>query len=208
MSIWDGFAFLVFGLLVIYYWWEHLDTSSLLRLGAAIAILVGLTMSAVALDTDLLRVVGYKLQRSDPSNRIRVWKSATSALETIRNDLETKLGEKLFLIAYARDRASEISFYLRKKRPEGPGQPPVYIPESQDMVNQFSFWPRYDEFVELKPGAPRPESEVYSEESGINLFVGRDALFIRDGKKQHVPHNIKAGFQSTELVGKIGRAHV
>ena len=200
---WDGLAFLGFGLLAIYYWWEHLETSSLLRLGAAIAILVGLTMSAVALDTDLLRVVGYNLQRSDPSNRMRGWKSATSALETIRNDLETKLGEKLFLIADARDRASEISFYLRKKRPEGPGHPPVYIPESQDMVNQFSFWPRYDEFVELKPGAPRPESEVYTEESGINLFVGRDALFIRDGNKQRVPHNIKAGFQSTELVGTI-----
>jgi hypothetical protein len=160
-------------------------------------------MSAVALDTDLLRVVGYKLQRSDPSNRMRGWKSATSALETMRNDLETKLSEKLFLIADTRDRASEISFYLRDKRAEGPGHPPVYIPESQDMVNQFSFWPRYDEFVELKPGAPRPESEVYTEESGINLFVGRDALFIRDGKKQRVPHNIKAGFQSTELVGTI-----
>src|SRR5436190_1412247 len=111
---WDGLAFLGFGLLAIYYWWEHLETSSLLRLGAAIAILVGLTMSAVALDTDLLRVVGYNLQRSDPSNRMRGWKSATSALETIRNDLETKLGEKLFLIADARDRASEISFYLRR----------------------------------------------------------------------------------------------
>jgi hypothetical protein len=71
------------------------------------------------------------------------------------------------------------------------------------MVNQFSFWPRYDEFVELKRGASRPDSEVYTEESGINLFVGRDALFIRDGKKQRVPHNIKAGFQSTELVGTI-----
>ena len=114
---------------------------------------------------------------------MRGWKSATSGLETMRNNLETKLGEKLFLIADARDRASEISFYLRDKRAEGPGHPPVYIPESQDMVNQFSFWPRYDEFVEVKPGAPRPESEVYTEENGINLFVGRDALFIRDGQK-------------------------
>ena len=86
---------------------------------------------------------------------------------------------------------------------EGPGHPPVYIPESQDMVNQFSFWPRYDEFVELKPGTPRPEDEVYTEENGINLFVGRDALFIRNGEKEHVPHNIQAAFQSTEPVGTI-----
>src|SRR5438874_3313073 len=200
---WDGLAFLGFGLLAIYYWWERLEASALLRLGAAIAILVGLTMSAVALDTDLLRSVGYNLQRSDPSNRMRGWKSATSALETMRNDLETKLGEKLFLIADARDRASEISFYLRDKRVEGLGHPPVYIPESQDMVNQFSFWPRYDEFVEIKSGAPRPEGEVYTEENGINLFMGRDALFIRNGEKKHVPHSIQAAFQSLEPVGTI-----
>src|SRR4030095_14991331 len=132
--------------------------------------LVGLARSAGAVDTDWLRMIGYKFQRSDPSDRMRGWKSATDALETMRSDLETKLGEKLFLIADARDRASEISFYLRDKQAEGPGHPSVYIPESQDMVNQFSFWPRYDEFVELKPGAPRPGSEVYTEESGINLF--------------------------------------
>jgi hypothetical protein len=86
---------------------------------------------------------------------------------------------------------------------EGPGHPAAYIPESQDMVNQFSFWPRYDEFVELKPGMPRPESETYTEESGINPFVGRDALFIRAGEKERVPHNIQASFQSTEPVGTI-----
>src|SRR5947199_7003305 len=67
---WDGLAFLGFGLLAIYYWWERLEASALLRLGAAIAILVGLTMSAVALDTDLLLSAGYKLQRSVTSNRL------------------------------------------------------------------------------------------------------------------------------------------
>jgi hypothetical protein len=160
-------------------------------------------MSVVALNTDLLRVAGYQLSRSDPSDRMRGWKSATEAVEKIRNDLEAQLGEKLFLIADARDRASEISFYLRDKRIEGPGHPPVYIPESQDMVNQFSFWPRYDEFVEVKPGTELPEGEVYTEESGINLFVGRDALFIRAGEKQRMPRNIQAAFQSAELVRTI-----
>jgi len=155
------------------------------------------------LDTDSLRVAGYQFPRSDPSDRMRGWKSATEALAKMRNDLEAQLGEKLFLIADARDRASEISFYLRDKRVEGPGHPPAYIPESQDMVNQFSFWPRYDQFVELKPGMQRPEGEVYTEENGVNLFVGRDALFIRAGEKGRVPHNIQAAFQSTELVGTI-----
>ena len=200
---WDGPAFLGFGLLAVHFWREKLEASVTLRLGAGVAMLVGLTMSVVALDTDVLRVTGYRFERSDPSDRMRGWKSATGALEKMRNDLEIKFGDKLFLIADARDRASEISFYLRNKRLEGPDHPPVYIPESQDMVNQFSFWPRYDEFVEVKPGMPRPESETYTEENGINPFVGRDALFIRSGEKEHVPHNIRAGFQSTEPMGTI-----
>ena len=200
---WDGLAFLGFGLLAIHFWWEKLERSIALRLVAVVALLLGLTMSILALDTDLLRAAGYQFKRTDPSDRMRGLKSATIGLEKIRHDLETQLGEKLFLIADARDRASEISFYLRDKRVEGPRHPPVYIPESQDMVNQFSFWPRYDEFIELKPGTPRPEGETYTEENGINQFVGRDALFIRSGEKAHVPHSIRAAFQSTEPVGTI-----
>jgi len=200
---WDSLAFLGFGLVAIYFWWERVEASRLLRLCAGVALLVGLTLSVIALDTDLLHTAGYQLWRSDPSDRMRGWKSATSAVEQIRTDLEAKLGEKLFLIADARDRASEISFYLRDKRTEGPGHPSVYIVESQDLVNQFSFWPRYDEFVELKPGEPRPESGVYTEENGVNPFAGRDALFIRDGDKDHIPHNIQAAFQSTEPVATI-----
>src|SRR5215470_3118584 len=200
---WDGLAFFGFGLVATYFWWERLQTSAFLRIFASVAVLVGMIMSVVALDTDVLRVAGYQLPRSDPSDRVRGWKSATEGLEKMRNELEARLGEKLFLIADARDRASEISFYLRDKRVEGPEHPPVYIPESQDMVNQFSFWPRYDQFIELKPGMQRPEGEVYTEENGINLFVGRDALFVRAGEKERVPHSIGAGFQSTEPVGTI-----
>src|SRR5213075_3252859 len=133
---WDGLAFFGFGLVATYFWWERIHTSVLLRICATVAVLVGLIMSLIALDTDVLRVAGYRLPRSDPSDRMRGWKSATGALEKMRNDLEAQLGEKLFLIADGRDRASEISFYLHDKRVEGPGHPPVYIPESQDMVNQ------------------------------------------------------------------------
>jgi 4-amino-4-deoxy-L-arabinose transferase-like glycosyltransferase len=200
---WDGLAFLSFGLLAVYFWRERLETSIGLRVSAAVAILVGLIMSVIALNTDLLRAAGYNLKRTDPSDRMRGWKSATLALEKMRSDVETSLGEKVFLIADARDRASEISFYLRDKRVEGPGHPPVYIPESQDLVNQFSFWPRYDEFIQVKPGTRRPEDEVYTEENGVNVFMGRDALFIRSGEKEHVPHNIQAAFQSIEPVGTI-----
>jgi hypothetical protein len=200
---WDALSLLGFGLLALYFWRDRIEASAWLRGSAAVAVALGLFMSLIALDTDVLQSAGLHLWRSDPSDRMRGWRSATAAVEKLRDDLERKLGDKLFLIADARDRASEISFYLRDKRREGPGHPPVYIVESQDMLNQFSFWPRYDEFVEAKPGVPRPEDEIYSEENGVNPFVGRSALFIQDGEKGRVPHNIRMAFQSSEPVGTI-----
>src|SRR5439155_505967 len=67
---WDGLAFFGFGLVATYFWWERLQASVLLLIGASVAVLVGLIMSLVALDTDLLRVAGYQLPRSDPSDRM------------------------------------------------------------------------------------------------------------------------------------------
>ena len=134
---------------------------------------------------------------------MRGWKSASLAVERIRENLETKNNEKLFVIADQRDRASEISFYLKNKRVEGPDHPPVYIVESQDIQNQFSFWPRYDEFVEAPPNAPRPDGEVYTEESGINPFEGRSALYVQSSRTDEIPHNIRAAFQSAEKVATI-----
>jgi hypothetical protein len=193
-----------FGLLALSFWRERLERQVISRHAASVAVLLGLIMSAVVLDTDLIRTFGFRLSRGDPADRMRGWKSATAELEKIRNDLETKLDEKLFLIADERDRASEISFYLRDKRSEGPGHPPVYIVESQDIVNQFSFWPRYDEFVEApRPSSAESKEEAYTEEHGVNRFTGRSALFIRGHKSKRVPHNIRAAFQSTEPVGTI-----
>ncbi len=200
---WDALAFLSFGLLAASFWRERLASSIWLRRGAALAILLGLLMSAVALDSDLLRTVGFNITRRDPSNRMRGWQSAARAVEKLRDEWDAKTGEKLFLIADDRDRASEVSFYLRDKRPAGPGHPPVYLVESQDLVNQFYLWPRYDEFVSAPPRAKAGEDESYSEEGGVNLFEGRSALFIRDGANGSLVHNIRAAFQSAEVIATL-----
>jgi hypothetical protein len=71
------------------------------------------------------------------------------------------------------------------------------------MRNQFSFWPRYDEFVERPATAPQEKSEVYTEENGINPFEGRTALYVQDSGREQPPHNIRAAFQSTERVATI-----
>jgi hypothetical protein len=200
---WDVLAFVSLGVLAAAYWQERQPDPDRSRLFLTTAILLGLGMSLLAVDTDILRSLHVPIFRRDPADRMRGWKSATHALEKVRSDFELKLGERLFLIADQRDRASEIAFYLRDKRLEGPGHPPAYIVESQDMVNQFSFWPRYDQVVEAPAKSTAAEGDVYTEEGGINPFEGRSALYLQSSRRDDLPHNIQAAFQSTEKVATI-----
>ena len=200
---WDALAFLSFSVLAAAYWHERISTSPGWRRCAIGALLVGAGMSLLALDTDLLRSMHIGISRRDPADAGRGWKSATGAVEQLRAEQEARLGERLFLIADQRDRASELSFYLRDKRVEGPEHPPVYIVESQDFENQFSFWPRYDQLVEAPSNVPQAEGEVYTEEGGINPFEGRSALYVQSSRTDELPHNIRAAFGSTEKVATI-----
>lgn len=201
---WDVLAFISLAVLAASFWTERLESSRAARRFLSVGVLLALGLSLFALDTDLLRTMNIPFpHRRDPADRVRGWKSAARAVEKIRTELEPKIGEQLFIIADQRDRASEMSFYFDHKRVEGPGHPPVYIVESQDISNQFSFWPRYDEFVEAPANTPRPDGEVYTEEGGINPFEGRSALYVQNGKSPLVPHNIRAAFQSVERINTI-----
>jgi PIN domain nuclease of toxin-antitoxin system len=201
---WDVLAFISLAVLAASYWNERLAASRRARQFLGAAILLGVFGSMFVMDTEILRSLNLPFpHHRDPADRVRGWKSASRAVEKIRTDLETKNKEQLFVIADQRDRASEMAFYFKQKRVEGPGHPPVYIVESQDIANQFSFWPRYDQFVEASPNTPRPDGEVYTEEEGVNLFTGRSALYVQSGKGTLVPHNIRAGFQSVDRIATI-----
>ena len=200
---WDALAFISLGLLAAGFWRDRLQEGKGLRYAAGAALVTGLIMSMLALDSDMIRTAGLKLWRRDPSDRLRGWKAATAEVENLRRDWETRLGDRLFLIADDRSRGSELSFYLRDKRVEGPNHPPVYLVESQDIQNQFSLWPRYDEFVPVAEAPVQSEGDVYTEEGGVNRFVGRSALFIRDRATGRAPHNIRRAFESVEPIAKI-----
>src|SRR4051794_5845512 len=200
---WDALAFISLGLLAVNFLSDRVSLTKWWRYGAVAAVALGLLMSIVALDSDLLRTGGVRLWRKDPSDRLRGWKPAAVAVANIRRDWETRLGEKVFLIGDDRSRASELAFYLPEKRIEGPAHPPVYLVESQDIQNQFSFWPRYDEFVAAPRLPAQNEGDVYTEEGGVNPFVGRSALFIRDRAGGRAPHNIRAGFESVVPIATV-----
>ena len=74
--------------------------------------------------------------------------------------------------------------------------------ESQDLINQFSFWPRYDQFVDAPANPNQSPDEAFTEQKGVNPFVGRSALLIRNYAKQP-PHNIRAAFESTKPLGTL-----
>jgi Dolichyl-phosphate-mannose-protein mannosyltransferase len=201
---WDVLAFISLAVLAAAFWSERLEASRALRRFLYVGVLLGLGLSLFAVGTDLLRTLNLPFpHHRDPADRVRGWKSAARAVEKVRAEFEPKIGEKVFMIADQRDRASEMAFYFNHKRVEGPGHPPVYIVESQDIENQFSFWPRYDEFVEAPPNTPLPDAEVYTEESGINLFTGRSALYVQSGKSPIAPHHIRAAFQSVDRIATI-----
>ncbi len=199
---WDGLAFLSLSLLAISYWRERDATRGGVRKWAAAGFVLSALMSTLLLAL-MTRNVGFQRHGHDPTDRLRGWRSMADAVAQVRQDFETKSGHPAFLIADERDRAAELGFYLRDKRVEGPAHPPAYIPESQDMVNEFSFWPRYDEFVPLPPNAVRDANEVYSEEEGVNLFTGRNALYLQEGKKKRPPTSIQQGFGRVEQIATI-----
>ncbi len=156
-------------------------------------------MSAAVMDTDLLRKTGLRLPHDmDPGSRQRGWIATASEVQAIRTTFETASNQSVFLIANRYQTCAELSHYMRPERLEGAGHPQVYIPESQIILNQFSFFPRYDEFHRNQPGRESPDPE-FSQDGTYNAFIGRTALFIND-RGTEVPSSITAGFENVEIL--------
>lgn len=249
---WTAPAFVSLGILTAAYWHELAQRNGAARRFAVAALSLGMAGSLVLVNTDAVRRLGvYWPYRMDPGGRLRGWESVAIAVGELRHKIEQETGKPLFLIANKYQTASSIGFYIPEKRADGPGHPPVYIPESQAIENQYSFWGRYDEMTEppelarailpkvtdaakrdalesalkgiaesgsLQPGdekmaerrraliramlavdATLPVDEYATEDWGISLFQGRDALFISD-RSDHAPSAILRGFEKVEQV--------
>ena len=172
---------------------------------AVTAIGCGIAMCLVFLGADFFRAIGIPTPFWRDQFPLRHgWKTTARIVGEARSRQERALRHPVFLIADTAGTASELAFYLPDKRSEGPGHPPVYIPESQNIENQFAFWPRYDEFVVPagKPGEPPPTTaEEESARAGVNPFLGRDALYITDRAGEDAPSSLRNGFERAELMG-------
>jgi hypothetical protein len=197
---WTAPAMLSLGILAAAHWHAQARQRPAVRVFFACAFLLALLLSTSIVDVDLLRKAGIPFPRkADPSARLRGWRTTAEFIATLRAKLEKETGKPFFLIASGYQPASSLSFYLPEKPLEGLLHPPVYIPESQNIENQFSFWPRYDQFIPFKPGQT-PRDTLFTEESGVNPFHGRSALFITDTQSDTPPSSISGGFGHVELI--------
>lgn len=200
---WTAPASLSLALLTVALWHERAERSRGARDFSLAALVLSAVISLVTLNTDLVRKTGiwWPYER-DPSARMRGWRNAAAEVERVRAKYEEASGEPVFLIANEHEVAASLDFYMKDKRPAGPGHPPVYIPAQPYFEDQFSFWPRYDQLIDLPAGFQR-EDTIYTEEQGYNPFKGHTALYITDRAEEHAPSSIKQGFERWEMVACI-----
>ena len=120
------------------------------------------------------------------------WPSLARELQAAASDFPAH-DNALILIAEGPDLASVLGYYLDGGRKST--TPPVFIPESPDISNQFSLWPSYADFVT----STTVSDEYFTEQKGINLFIGRPALYIGTD----LPQTIKGAFASVSPVRQI-----
>jgi 4-amino-4-deoxy-L-arabinose transferase-like glycosyltransferase len=198
---WTAPAFVSLGVLAVALWQEAAQQQVWARRFAIAALALGAYMSVTIVNTDMVRASFIPWPyRADPSTRLRGWRTTAEVVETARAAFESAQGAPAFMIANKYQTAAELAFYMQEKRIEGPAHPPVYIPESQGIENQFSFWRRYDEFLEAPPGTG-PREDYYTEEQGYNPFIGRNALYVTDRDEERAPSTVKDGFERVEMIG-------
>jgi hypothetical protein len=200
---WTAPATLSLGVLAVALWHERAQTSVLARRFCVAALAVGLAMSLVTINPDVVRGFGIALGYDhDPGARMRGWRTTADEIERVRAEFEKDFGQPVFLIANEHEVAASLAFYIHDKRVEGPGHPPVYIPAQAYFEDQFSFWPRYDELIDLPPGE-KSEDTIYTEEKGYNPFKGRTALYISDRAEQRPATSIQDSFERWEMIACI-----
>jgi 4-amino-4-deoxy-L-arabinose transferase-like glycosyltransferase len=208
---WTALAYPSLCVLAAMLWHERATVSRGAGIFAVVALLLGLVGSVVIIDTDIARRFGITWweYKKDPSGRLRGWIATADTVAAVRKQVEKDLGEKVFLIAGKYQLAAELNFYLPDRRIEQPGHPPVYLPETQEIQNQFSFWGRYDEFSEpvAAAGAPAPKpgdppANEMPELMGENKFIGRSALFFTDDPFRRPPSPLEQSFEEWKVVGR------
>ncbi|MFZ4776748.1 MAG: glycosyltransferase family 39 protein [Terrimicrobiaceae bacterium] len=119
------------------------------------------------------------------------WKPVAAQVREAARDLPASEGGGGFYIAEDANMAAVLGYYLPGEAP----YPPVFIPESPDLSSQFGIWPSYADFVE----SDRVADEYFTEQKGINPFIGRNAIYVG----YELPQTIKGAFEQVQPLRSV-----
>lgn len=124
-------------------------------------------------------------------------------IENLRQEESTRISSSVFLIAEDAPLASTLALHLPNHGFAVPGHPPVYVPESPFADSQYALWPRYDQFVSAPAGNPGTPDDPFTEQDGVNPFLGRSALYVTTQAPDQLPQSITAAFASWRPLAEI-----
>ncbi|MFV0337512.1 MAG: ArnT family glycosyltransferase [Chthoniobacterales bacterium] len=141
-----------------------------------------------------MRVIQSTWSQDEPD-----WQSLSTRLERALV-IHQPVGEApFFLIADNERSAAALGFWMVTHDATPKGFPPVFLRESQDVANQFGLWHRYDAFIESSVVVDR----FFTEQKGVNPYVGRSALYLGTEAPDELPRSIKDGFEKVSPLEKI-----
>jgi hypothetical protein len=129
----------------------------------------------------------------------RGWQQTASEVGYVFLEKAAEGQEDLFLIAEDPGLASVLGYHLRKDFIAPAGHPTVYVRESQDISNQFAFWPSYADFTETG----KVSDEYFTEQEAENAFLGRSALYITHERAEDLPQAIEGAFDSVSVFREL-----
>lgn len=129
--------------------------------------------------------------------------SVAREIEALRQEESRRLPSPVFLIAEDAALASALALHLPDHSFATPGHPPVYVPESPFADSQYALWPRYDQFVAAAPDTTPASDDPFTEQDGINPFLGRSALYVTTQTPDQLPQSVTAAFAAWRLLAEI-----
>ncbi len=204
---WTASGMITLGILAVSIWLPRVEAGGWMRPYALATLLVAAVMSALVLNTEVVRSIGIPwAYKKDPSGRLRSWGVTAKGIEEVQDAAEARIGAPVFLITNKYQTAAELDFYLPNETPYFPEYPHVFIPESPMIQNQFSFWNRYDRNIEVN----EEERGIYGldarngiGEESVNPFIEKSALYITDYPEEIPIAPITDAFMSTEYLGEL-----
>ena len=121
-----------------------------------------------------------------------MWAAIASEMNIASRDMPASVGGG-FLVAENADQASILAVYFKARTKTA--YPPVFVTESPAISSQFGLWPSYADFID----SDKIADEFFTEQKGVNPFVGRNALFLGS----ELPQTIKGAFAEIRPLRQI-----